>query len=346
MDVKQRFDLDGNPTAVAELTSEDELLIETLVDDELDENERGYILAKLDQIPGGWRACALAFLENQAFRAASRELRQEEISQTQPIVPSLSRSFEESFSRDSSRLRTHFPRWTFIAVSAAIAFACSPLLFKTLTTRPSVPNPVVLERDVPAEAEQTPFNETRLADRNDNKANNADGFVLSSVEKSDQPSEIERDSDAFIPLGAGAMGMGGMSGGLMGSSHNSIARLSPARAPIASGVDLASHPKKGAMGSNADVASEDSPIRTVTLNCPQYGLTNVSASCVENDHYDPEFLRKRNGEIPGELLEQVRLDGGRVKARREEYRFSLDDGRVLILPVDAYEFEYDSNDVR
>jgi hypothetical protein len=45
-------------------------LIDRLVDDELDPAARRDLLARLDSVPGGWRRCACAFLEAQAWRAA------------------------------------------------------------------------------------------------------------------------------------------------------------------------------------------------------------------------------------------------------------------------------------
>lgn len=53
-------------------------LIDRLVDGELDDNERQRLLARLELEPGGWRRCALAFLEAQewtrTFSSASGEI--------------------------------------------------------------------------------------------------------------------------------------------------------------------------------------------------------------------------------------------------------------------------------
>jgi hypothetical protein len=43
-------------------------LLDVLVDGELPEPERRDLLLKLEQAPGGWRACALAFLESQSLK--------------------------------------------------------------------------------------------------------------------------------------------------------------------------------------------------------------------------------------------------------------------------------------
>jgi hypothetical protein len=47
---------------------EDERLLDLLVDGELDDARRRDLLTRLDQTPGGWRSCALAFLEAQSWR--------------------------------------------------------------------------------------------------------------------------------------------------------------------------------------------------------------------------------------------------------------------------------------
>ncbi len=46
--------------------------LDLLIDGELPEAERRRLLAGLDHVPGGWRACALAFLEAQCWREEMR----------------------------------------------------------------------------------------------------------------------------------------------------------------------------------------------------------------------------------------------------------------------------------
>ena len=48
----------------------DDRWMDQLVDDELDESDRRRLLAGLDRQPDGWRKCATAFLEAQAWRRA------------------------------------------------------------------------------------------------------------------------------------------------------------------------------------------------------------------------------------------------------------------------------------
>jgi hypothetical protein len=52
----------------------DDVPIDRLVDDELTEKDRLVLLARLDREPGGWRRCALAFLESQCWKRSLREV--------------------------------------------------------------------------------------------------------------------------------------------------------------------------------------------------------------------------------------------------------------------------------
>ena len=51
-------------------TSNLDLVIDRLVADELDPDDRRALLVQLEATPDGWRRCALAFLEDQAWRSA------------------------------------------------------------------------------------------------------------------------------------------------------------------------------------------------------------------------------------------------------------------------------------
>lgn len=56
------------------LTPEDQLLLDRLVDGEVTETERRDLLLRLERSPEGWRRCALAFLEAQAWRGEARAM--------------------------------------------------------------------------------------------------------------------------------------------------------------------------------------------------------------------------------------------------------------------------------
>jgi anti-sigma-K factor RskA len=54
------------------LTPDDVRMLDRLVDGELNETERRALLLRLEHSPDGWRRCALAFLEAQAWRLEAR----------------------------------------------------------------------------------------------------------------------------------------------------------------------------------------------------------------------------------------------------------------------------------
>jgi hypothetical protein len=56
------------------LSGEDQRLLDLLVDGELNDAERRELLLRLDRSPDGWRRCAAAFLEAQAWRGEARAL--------------------------------------------------------------------------------------------------------------------------------------------------------------------------------------------------------------------------------------------------------------------------------
>lgn len=56
------------------LTPEDERLLDLLVDGELSETQRRELLLRIERAPDGWRRCALAFLEAQAWRGEAKSL--------------------------------------------------------------------------------------------------------------------------------------------------------------------------------------------------------------------------------------------------------------------------------
>ena len=56
------------------ISDNDDSRFDRLVDGELNDTERHQLLASLDDEPGGWRSCALAFLEAQAWRGTMRDV--------------------------------------------------------------------------------------------------------------------------------------------------------------------------------------------------------------------------------------------------------------------------------
>lgn len=59
------------------LHAPDDERFDLLADGELPEPERRRLLSELDHVPGGWRRCALAFLEAQSWKQGMRSVRRE-----------------------------------------------------------------------------------------------------------------------------------------------------------------------------------------------------------------------------------------------------------------------------
>jgi len=69
------------------LQNVDEELLDCLVDGELPEARRRELLASLDRIPGGWRACALAFVQAQCLRESLGDVVRQSASRPVAVVP-------------------------------------------------------------------------------------------------------------------------------------------------------------------------------------------------------------------------------------------------------------------
>jgi hypothetical protein len=65
---------------------EDDQLFDLLVDGQLDEPRRRELLSGLDDQPGGWRKCALAFLEAQSWREAMDAFTRPQAAPREPVA--------------------------------------------------------------------------------------------------------------------------------------------------------------------------------------------------------------------------------------------------------------------
>ena len=340
------FDPAALPESASTITPEDELLLERLVDDELDEDERDFIIARFDEIPEGWRMCALAFLEDQAFRSAFRQKDEFNVDvfqvSTEKSVPISARSQKKVGDRKSVGLG--------YAVTAIALLVCAVGIFKNYSLSPlNAPTPFeTLKSDFAQTSSNVPFlGQTREAFDMDSYVD-SEAFSEAEVAAVDSIAAVGSldydfsDESSFFSAKASPnrndferSGIGALQkqedilvadGGVEGGEKKKTLALSPS---LASSLNESAHPE----------------IRTVTLNCPQHGLNNVSASCVEGERYDPEFFRQTSSELPDELIGTLSQEGARIERRRDEFRFSLGDGRVLILPIDAYDVIYDNQQI-
>ena len=94
---------------------------------------------------------------------------------------------------------------------------------------------------------------------------------------------------------------------------------------------------------NSKLLSGSISPRTVVLNNPSKGLSNVETPCREVENYDPEAFQISSSAIPQEVVNHMYNVGGTIDAHRDEYRFPLDGNRVLIVPVDTYDVRSNGN---
>jgi anti-sigma factor RsiW len=122
--------------------------IDRLVDGSLPEAERRALLLRLDTQPDGWRRCALAFLEDQAWREALAPL-------AEPVA-SVSMLPNPGAAATTSKPARIARRWTAAAASLLAAFALGWTvkhveppnvpreLARELTPSPTIPSETVL----------------------------------------------------------------------------------------------------------------------------------------------------------------------------------------------------------
>ena len=170
-------------TIVDEFRANHERVLDRLVDGELGQAERRDLLAALDDEPGGWRSCALAFLEAQSFRwqlsrlAAEQSLRQVEVV---PVAAEIGRGAPAS--RPGG--------WW----AVCLAVAASLLLAFGLGTRFPTSWPSVTSPD-PSAAPETQIAATPASEGRGSAVDDSDSSDLGSItlalSEGDETDEIE-----------------------------------------------------------------------------------------------------------------------------------------------------------
>jgi hypothetical protein len=96
----------------------DDQEFDLLVDGELDERQRRELLSGLDDRPGGWRQCALAFLEAQSWRRELAGLSRQGYQQPDKVKPSRDQRSKTSGGRTQRRS----PGWITTLLGMAASF--------------------------------------------------------------------------------------------------------------------------------------------------------------------------------------------------------------------------------
>lgn len=324
---------DLNPNVMTELCENDEILIERLVDDELSEQERQDLLLRLDETLDGWRFCALSFLEAQALRDALK-------SQKSHIAPPLATNINalahdasivkeqvgarhDKKKRDAASLK-RIKTLAAIAAGIMLGAVCvarfQPHDVKPADSQLALQENVNVDSDVQYAVGHEAFT-------------NADSHELAAnqVYLSAPPEQME-DMSAEPSVNAPMLSRPINDDWVM-------ADLALNAEPQNAGTFAA----KVAPTPTLPREKKLSPVKTVTLNNPQLGLTNVSIPCYESNDLMASQLRQVADALPQENWEQLKNVQGQVNARRELYAFPMEDGRTLILPIDAYDVQADPN---
>lgn len=106
--------------SITQLSQVEGGLIDRLVDGELDENERQRLLARLEAEVGGWRRCALAFLEAQAWTHTLNSITTETLPRDQ--VPSILVTNQPTTIPASPRIRRRWLPSGRLAAGILLAF--------------------------------------------------------------------------------------------------------------------------------------------------------------------------------------------------------------------------------
>lgn len=117
--------------------------LDLLVDGQLDEAQRRELLTRLDAEPGGWRRCALAFLEAQAWREDLGGIARP--ASAEPLAPPVI----------GRRSRRSFARWpAVLAVAACFVMAFTLGIVIRPAWRGTVPRLDQVARQTPEEGRQ------------------------------------------------------------------------------------------------------------------------------------------------------------------------------------------------
>lgn len=207
-----------------------------LVDGELSEPQRRELLGTLDQEPGGWRRCALAFLEAQCWKEGLGSL-----------------------------------------------------------VRPSKPAPVV-----PGRAPTSRTRSFRIYG----------GTVLAMA------------ASFLLAFGLAAYWLGdGTTGPAPHGVVPKLAGIGPA--PIVA----------------PPTAASSSPWQMVSLGAPDGGAGGLTIPAREYDRWDDQMMKNMPAAIPENILKAFERTGHQVQRQRNLVPMRMDDGRVLIVPVEQMEIQ-------
>lgn len=373
------------------MTAEDKALVEALVDGELGELQRRELLVRLDRIDGGWKFCAVSFLESQCFRETFDAFGGD----WESFFAEPSRSTIDTFS--TARAETGKKNGKDVDLLDRTRFSNETPIPNAFQNSKSVRNLIDSIRNEENWSESAtndalfsgnaalrPADFAQSSDFNASFCNNADSFRREEVEpriiplkrggyRNDFRKSSRRGGSGggdgptwrarFASTAGGfllAFALGGVfysqfvaSSGTERRVDGPVSTLTNASSQTPQNLRLAqnSYSPQGAPNASGAEISVDladfnddsaSPLRVVTLKSPQRRLDDVAVPCFVADDSNAAAFRDAKFDVPPQIVEQVRKTGGRIVAKRDEYRFKIDDKRILIIPVDAYDIQYEN----
>jgi hypothetical protein len=243
-----------------DLILSDDSRFDRLVDGELSEEQRRNMLAGLDREPGGWRRCALAFLEAQCWKDSFRDWATDRVAAAGSPTPPKVLSVLRPKSHWLARVRT--------GMAMAACFMAALLIGSFLP----------LGRHVPTTSPAAP------------------------------------------------------------DTTNQVASLRDGGPTVADSTG----------GDTRDVQSETAPggaWRLVTLSPSdgRHGDAAVQVPAVERSNIDEAWRRSVPAAIPDDVLQALRRTGHEVQQRREFVPVPMNDGRMLVVPVDQVDVHSEGN---
>jgi hypothetical protein len=313
----------SDPLPEARALTENGQIIDRLVAGDLDEVRRREVLAWLDEKPGRWRHCGLAFLEAQLWQESFSGA----VSRSETLVPTLCvgtqaqdapRPFESTQSVAPGRShaeRENEDSEEYLASSARDASSPRPLLLAGGSqTRPQAP----AHRAWPSVRNLTAVAAAMLV-----------AFGLGSLTGSAWPWSVIRDGES-APWAKHVTDSTSDRTGQVTSNTAAGDAHSPKGIASATIEMAQDHPRSSPVQTFAvlKVATEDADTREIHL------------PVLEGPASNERWLRPDPEALPEYVQRQLERHGYQLQQRRRFLKVQLEDGRDAVIPVDQYQLKF------
>lgn len=301
---------------ISELTQEDKILIELLVDGELEEPDRKDLLIRLEQIEGGWRFCAITFLEAQSLHEVLSKGRRiqcvlgSDLYETSVFERNIDHMKGSLFS-DHENILESFEGNAALALDPHSSDAARP-------------------------ASRDPF----IIPMKKGKSSGGPGRRFSSGGNGGNGSSWKNIASAMI----GGFLLAILTTGILFFSffgNDSFFQKDPVDMTHHQFTSVASDPDLSTQAPlTANHSANIPPVRLVTLQSKHPDLNGITVPYIESSKYDPDFLKSMRHVSADHPVKKLKEAGHQVETVYEDLVFPLDNDRTLILPVDTYRIRY------